>query len=124
VDCFLFDHGSVFGIGVLFCGFPSDASIDAIKYPVSSTIWKVDVLRIRFLTLRWTTLYFIPQFLSGLMTNVVTAFVLHLIHGNILFAIGLVCYAIACILGAHQINIQCGLCCPYSQVPSPRRHRD
>src|SRR5271169_3825617 len=36
------------------------------------------------------------------MTNVVTAFVLHLIPGNILFAIGLACYAISCILGALQ----------------------
>src|SRR5271169_1894474 len=36
------------------------------------------------------------------MTNVVTAFVLHLMPGNILFAIGLACYAIACILGALQ----------------------
>src|SRR5208282_830681 len=46
-----------------------------------------------------TTLYFIPQFLSGLMTNVVTAFVLHLVPGNVLLAIGLSCYAIAALLG-------------------------
>jgi hypothetical protein len=49
-----------------------------------------------------TTLYFIPQFLSGVMTNVVVAFVLHLVPGNILLAIGLSCYAIADLLGALQ----------------------
>jgi len=36
------------------------------------------------------------------MTNVVVAFLLHLVPGNVLMAIGLSCYAIACLLGALQ----------------------
>lgn len=36
------------------------------------------------------------------MTNIVVAFLLHLVPGNILLAIGMACYAIACILGALQ----------------------
>ena len=49
-----------------------------------------------------TTLYFVPQFVSGLLTNVVVAFILHLVPGNVLLAIGLSCYAIATLLGALQ----------------------
>jgi hypothetical protein len=49
-----------------------------------------------------TTLYFIPSFLTGLTTNFVAAFILHLVPSNILLAIALSCYAIACLLGALQ----------------------
>jgi hypothetical protein len=38
----------------------------------------------------------------GLLTNLVVAFILHLVPGNILLAIGLSCYAIALLLGALQ----------------------
>jgi hypothetical protein len=38
----------------------------------------------------------------GLATNVVAAFILHLVPGNVLLAIGLSCYAIATLLGAVQ----------------------
>ena len=38
----------------------------------------------------------------GVLTNVVVAFILHLVPGNILLAIGLSCYAIAALLGATQ----------------------
>jgi len=47
-------------------------------------------------------LYFIPQFLSGILTNFVASFLLHLVPGNILAAFALSCYAIAALLGALQ----------------------
>jgi hypothetical protein len=40
--------------------------------------------------------------LTGLLTNVVVAFILHLVPGKFLLAIGLSCYAIAALLGAAQ----------------------
>jgi hypothetical protein len=38
----------------------------------------------------------------GITTNVVAAFLLHLVPGNILMSIGVTCYAVAALLGATQ----------------------
>ena len=38
----------------------------------------------------------------GMLTNFVVAFILHLVPGNVLLAVGLSCYAIAALLGATQ----------------------
>jgi len=38
----------------------------------------------------------------GMLANLVVAFILHLVPGNVLLAIGLSCYAIAALLGATQ----------------------
>jgi hypothetical protein len=49
-----------------------------------------------------TTLYFLPQFFSGVLANVVAAMIMHRVNGTILLVVSMLCYAVASILGGAQ----------------------